>query len=260
METETLNKLDDLFTLNDVNAADAASKEQSRESGISSKEYREWFDSHKSHYNLMIQMDISCTIEMCNEIPEYIYEISERIHYAISSKHSLSVSDVHISSDKRGGHIKVRFWVSYNENVTAFLNLYCMLHNFHTAFCQSTKNDVYRRAVYGVRVCVFRADGYERSLQNLSDGYSVLSGSPMSSAWNLRYNSYFNVGTEKISIEEICNELVAKYIFKVRGQWTLTWQTIRYFWLKMRRQPNRNLPDDWYEKTRDEFWMKGTNV
>ena len=258
-DTSILSSVDDLFIRNDadVSATVAAEKKPSRDAVISPKEYKDWFDSRKSFYNAMLQFSISCTSDMCDNIPEYIYELCERVHYCLSMKRSLFVSDIHVSSDRARGHINVCFWVSYNENVRVFLNLYCMLYKIHEAFCRITRDDVYNRSVYGVRVSFYRADGYERSLQSLSDGYTVLKGAAMTDAWNLRFNPEFNVGFEKDAIEEICRELTAKYIFLVRGQWTLTWQTLHYFWTKLRKHPNRNLPDDWYEKTRDEMWLSG---
>lgn len=258
----SINFLDDLFTIKKNNNAEIVVNNQSnsRKGVISYIEYKDWFDKNKSDYNLMFQFNVSCTLEMCETIPDYIYDFCERIPYAISSRHHLSSSDVHISSSTSPFYtLIIRFWISFNE-ITAFLNLMCMIKKFHNGLLDITKEDVYNKSMYGASVSMFRYDGYERSLNNSGFDRERLTGVMMTDIWQLKHNPIFNIGHEIETIKEICRELILKDIFLVRSNWTFTWQTLHYFWLRMRKHPQRNLPDDWYEKTRDELLLTGENV
>lgn len=259
-DSSTISNTDDLFTVATDDAASKCARNIVYEDGVASEPYKDWFDSNCYLYSLMMQIDFSWSMSVIENPPDYIHEFTSRLYCALSSKRRISCSKIHLSANKRAGHINVRFWVSFDENVTAFLNILNVVESFRETV--NEESSARQEAVYGSRVHIFHSGDYEQTLQNLSseNNWHRIKGTILKDIPLLKYDSDYKIGKEMDLIENIARELNSKNIFRVRGRWTVTWQTLHYFWLRMRKHPSRKLPNDWYEKTRDELWMNKENT
>lgn len=255
--------VDDLFTAHTSQAAtECATKSSTEDDDVfCTWDYKEWFDAHRSFYSLMMQITLSVPSSAAGEIPPLVYDQAARLYCAVTAKRRLACSRMHVTGDLQNGYIRVRFWVSYDDNVTAFLNFITIIYSFEKGIIAANAAE-HRFSFYSIRVDAFSSEyGYEQSLSYSfsSSSTSYLDETFIENVARLKHDETWKCGDEKAVIREICRTLNGKYIFRVPARWTVTWQTLRYFWLRMLRQHKRELHADWYEETRNELWLDDEN-